>query len=108
MFENRQALFDSKELFSTKETEFLLGVCSKTLANWADSGLLECRRAKTKRYYPKAAIQRFLMQQQSITPPEIALEGTTKELVRHARLVLLELRRRPDFNMEMIADVIAK
>jgi Helix-turn-helix domain len=96
MFEERQALFDSKELFSAGEAARILDVCTKTLRDWTRAGLLESRQAKAKHYYPKEAIKRFLMQQQSITPPAIALEGTTKELVR------------PDFNMEMIADVIAK
>lgn len=105
----RHELYKSKEVFTTGEVAKIIGLCSNTVARMCAKGHLKHYVSEKKRFIPKAALREFLMVQNGITiDPHQEVLGETKELVSSVRLLLLELRRRPDFNMESIADVIPR
>lgn len=96
-----------KELYTTREVADMIGLGDRAVIRMCDNGMLQClqRSVGQRRYITRSSLQEMFLRQQRIDP-HISIAGTTGELVNDVRLMLLELRRRPDFNPESIRDVI--
>ena len=97
-----------KLCLSTSDVAALLNMDKKSVIRLCDTGQLACHRTgvKGKRFILRESIDAFLLRKHRIEP-HVAIEGTTQQLTKDVRLMLLELRRRPDFSMESIRDVIS-
>lgn len=106
-------MIPEKQLFTTSEAADALNVSRATVIRLCNKGLLGFQRNSrlAHRMITRAAITEFLLCKPPSVPqvinPHVSIEGTTDQLTKDVRLMLLELRRRPDFNMESIRDVIS-
>lgn len=98
-----------KELYTTREVAELTGLGGRAVIRLCDNGSLHCiqRSAGQRRYITRTSLREMLLREQRIDP-HVTILGDTEALVRDVRLLLLELKRRPDFNPESIRDVVPR